>query len=500
MSKLVARMAKMKSGNLQGIQRHNQRETDNHSNKDIDMSRSFLNYDLVHSHAIHYQEHIKQIIDSQKISTRAVRKDAVLVDEWIITSDLDFFEAKTDIKEFFQDSVDYFAERCGKQNIAYATVHLDETTPHMHLGIVPMIEGRLSSKQVFDRQALKEIQDELPDYLQEKGHQIERGLKGSEQKHLSVEEFKENRREVERMTEQVAQLTLEASTLSLETNLLNQASYDLWYKDWLSTSKQIPDFKMTYTIKNNLLEHTPLETISVTETTPREYQMSFFDVFDMLKEKFRLMKEYIVEKIENLAFREERHQNKVNESVDRKNALEERIEGLNNELSVKQKENDNLNTVIKEKMTLIDKMERNSELAMALPSYVRPSKLNKDILLVPKEKWLDKHVSANVINDFSNLKQSLTQIDHRIKNNTIYDSSVYGLEQETRRLNKRVSYLQRENTLYWNSFGKLLNNHIISTDLAKQLDLPKSFKREFDLEQSPKLSSKLERKGPTLGL
>lgn len=283
MSKLVARMAKMKSGNLQGIQRHNQRETDNHSNKDIDVSRSFLNYDLIHSHAIHYQEHIKQIIDSQKISTRATRKDAVLVDEWIITSDLAFFETKTDTKTFFQDTVDYFATRCGKQNIAYATVHLDETTPHMHLGIVPMTEGRLSSKQVFDRQALKDIQDELPDYLQEKGHQIERGLKGSEQKHLSVEEFKENKREVERMTQQITQLNLEASALSLEINLLNQASYDLWYEDWLSTSKQIPDFKMTYTVKNNLLEHTPLETISVTETTPREYQMSFFDVFDMLK-------------------------------------------------------------------------------------------------------------------------------------------------------------------------------------------------------------------------
>lgn len=500
MSKLVARMAKMKSGNLQGIQRHNQRETDNHSNKDIDVSRSFLNYDLVHSHAIHYQEHIKQIIDSQKISTRAVRKDAVLVDEWIITSDLAFFEAKTDIKEFFQDTVDYFATRCGKQNIAYATVHLDETTPHMHLGIVPMTEGRLSSKQVFDRQALKDIQDELPDYLQEKDHQIERGLKGSEQKHLSVEEFKENKREVERMTQQVAQLNLEASALSLETNLLNQASYDLWYEDWFSTSKQIPDFEMTYTVKNNLLEHTPLETISVTETTPREYQMSFFDVFDMLKEKFRLMKEYIVEKIENLALREERHQDKINESIDRKDGLEERIEGLNNELSVKQKENDNLNIAIKEKMDLIDKMERHSELAMALPSYVRPSKLNKEVLLVPKDKWLDKHVSANVIGDFSNLKQSLTQIDNRIKNNTIYDSSVYALEQKVKNLNKEIKSLQTENILYWNSFGKLLNNDIISTDLAKQLDLPKSFKHEFDLERSPRLSLKIEREGPTLGL
>ncbi|WP_396028470.1 plasmid recombination protein, partial [Enterococcus faecalis] len=47
MSKIVARMEKMKVGNLSGIQRHNQRETDNHSNPDIDIEKSHLNYDLV---------------------------------------------------------------------------------------------------------------------------------------------------------------------------------------------------------------------------------------------------------------------------------------------------------------------------------------------------------------------------------------------------------------------------------------------------------------------
>jgi hypothetical protein len=34
----------------------------------------------------------------------------------------------------------------GKQNIAYATVHNDEQTPHMHLGVVPMRDGKLQGK------------------------------------------------------------------------------------------------------------------------------------------------------------------------------------------------------------------------------------------------------------------------------------------------------------------------------------------------------------------
>lgn len=215
MSKLVARMEKMKAGNLGGIQRHNQRETTNHSNKEIDVERSHLNYDLVNQESIHYQERIFEIIDKQRVSKRAVRKDAVLVDEWIITSDKLFFET-ADSRKFFEDSLAYFSERCGSQTIAYAAVHMDETTPHMHLGVVPMIEGRLSSKQVFSRQSLKEIQEELPGYLQSKGHTIERGLKGSEQKHLTVEEYKENQREIGRMREQVRDLTVKAEYMSFE--------------------------------------------------------------------------------------------------------------------------------------------------------------------------------------------------------------------------------------------------------------------------------------------
>lgn len=42
MSMIVARMEKMKSGNLVGIGNHNQRKTKNHSNKEIDKTRSHL--------------------------------------------------------------------------------------------------------------------------------------------------------------------------------------------------------------------------------------------------------------------------------------------------------------------------------------------------------------------------------------------------------------------------------------------------------------------------
>ena len=78
MSFVVARMQKVKSGNLVGVGNHNQRNTDNHSNKDIDVERSHLNYDLV-NRTENYKRDIEQFINDNKSSSRAVRKDAVLI-------------------------------------------------------------------------------------------------------------------------------------------------------------------------------------------------------------------------------------------------------------------------------------------------------------------------------------------------------------------------------------------------------------------------------------
>lgn len=197
MSMIVARMQKMKAENLVGIGNHNQRKTKNHSNPDIDTSLSKLNYDLV-DRTQNYKTDIENFINENKSTTRAVRKDAVLVNEWIISSDKDFFDnlTESEIENFFERSKDYFAEKFGEKNIRYATVHLDESTPHMHMGIVPFDkDNKLSAKRVFNRQALRDVQEELPKYLQDFQFEIVRGQKGSERKNLTVPEFKKLKEE-----------------------------------------------------------------------------------------------------------------------------------------------------------------------------------------------------------------------------------------------------------------------------------------------------------------
>ena len=203
MAYVVARMQKMKVGNMKGIENHNKRKTKNHANKDIDVTKSHLNYDLVGNSGTYHKD-IMGYINKNKASTRAIRKDAVVVNEWLVTSSAAFFKDLDDdeIKRYFEVSKDFFADKFGEENIRYAQVHMDEKTPHMHMGIVPFDEDmKLSSKRVVTKQTLISVQDELPKYLQEHGFDVQRGEKESQRKHLSVPEYKDAKEKAKELEE-----------------------------------------------------------------------------------------------------------------------------------------------------------------------------------------------------------------------------------------------------------------------------------------------------------
>ncbi|WP_391123535.1 MobV family relaxase [Psychrobacillus sp. L3] len=199
MSFAVCRMQKMKSHDLKGIQFHNQRERESKTNPDIENDKSYLNYDFVNDGNIDYNERVKEIIESQKTGTRKTRKDAVLVNELLVTSDRHFFERldPAEQKRFFEESLKLFSERYGEQNIAYATVHNDEKTPHLHIGVVPMRDGNLQGKNVFNRAELLWIQDKFPEHMKGLGFDLERGEKGSNREHIETQTFKKQTLEKE---------------------------------------------------------------------------------------------------------------------------------------------------------------------------------------------------------------------------------------------------------------------------------------------------------------
>lgn len=189
----VVHMMKIKSGAVGGIQSHNNREHEPKTNPDVDMSRSEDNYDLIPCD--NYKRSIKEKLSNLVESSRAVRKDAVVVCNFIVTSDNETMDAlgADRQREFFQDSVKWFSDRYGADRVLNATVHMDETTPHLHIGVMPITQdGRLSAKAIFTKTEMKAIQTEFAREVGEK-YGLERGVEGSERTHLSEARFKEQK-------------------------------------------------------------------------------------------------------------------------------------------------------------------------------------------------------------------------------------------------------------------------------------------------------------------
>lgn len=190
MSKLVAHLGKAKLGNLNGMQAHNDRRYNKHSNKDIDVSRSCNNYDLVEAQGSYKARFDEQMRKYYK-SPRKPRSDATVCDEWIFGSDADFFEGKSieEQRRYFESIKDFMTDRYGN-HVIYATVHVDEKTPHMHLGMVPLTsDGRLSHKAIFNKTELTKVHRDLHKHLVQQGFDLEAPDK-STREHLSVAEFK----------------------------------------------------------------------------------------------------------------------------------------------------------------------------------------------------------------------------------------------------------------------------------------------------------------------
>lgn len=262
MSYCVVHMQKMKMSALGGIQSHNQREHPSKKNHDIDYTKSRHNIDLVNYDQINYQRAVKERIEELKLG-KAVRKDAVVYSSFIVSSDRLFFDilaikeherregqeresvywgvepptpleyldknyredcVREGARKFFEKALYFFADRYGYENIINATIHFDEATPHMHIGIVPVTsDGRLSAKELFTPLQLKQLQT---DFAKNVGamYGLERGTEGSKAKHLDELSFKLQKQQErqEEVYEEVRHLEVRKMNLTHECRECSQ--------------------------------------------------------------------------------------------------------------------------------------------------------------------------------------------------------------------------------------------------------------------------------------
>uniref|UniRef100_UPI001897A282 plasmid recombination protein n=1 Tax=Eggerthella lenta TaxID=84112 RepID=UPI001897A282 len=97
---------------------------------------------------------------------RATRKDAVVMADMVVT--LPPNVPPEDAYKFFWNSYQYIADRVGRGNLMGGYVHMDETTPHMHVPFTPILDGRFNYKKMCDRKFYQTFHKGLGDRLEQK--------------------------------------------------------------------------------------------------------------------------------------------------------------------------------------------------------------------------------------------------------------------------------------------------------------------------------------------
>lgn len=150
----VVRVATYTKSAMSGVGREQVRCSDSVCrNQDIDSTLTHLNVSLKNpwggSIGAAWHHAVEEIGAQFK-----QRKDAGVMDQMIITSGPEFFQSlgwkhgqgmTPQVEQFFREAYTWAVEQVGYQasdrNILAATIHLDETTPHMHVAFVPVAES-----------------------------------------------------------------------------------------------------------------------------------------------------------------------------------------------------------------------------------------------------------------------------------------------------------------------------------------------------------------------
>ena len=171
----MAHLEKYSRSQLGHILKHDFRAKDKNGdyikfgNEEIDTNRTHLNYNL--------HERKDGLSDFEFVKNRAMeflaknvrkRDDVNWVGSWVITLPERLQgSSEADKRKFFEVCHDFLGERYGLDNIVGAYVHMDETTPHMHTKITPVLydekknKFRYSAKDMFNRADLKSFHKDL---------------------------------------------------------------------------------------------------------------------------------------------------------------------------------------------------------------------------------------------------------------------------------------------------------------------------------------------------
>jgi FtsZ-binding cell division protein ZapB len=168
----MANIAKFTKGAVNGLSLHDTRakkpngEYYKHKNQEIDTSRSHLNYNLA-PHNLNPREFVNKRLQEVHCLKR---DDVKVMATCIVTKPIGVKAEEQEL--FFQETYKFLEKDFGKENVAGAWVHLDETTPHLHFSFVPVVfdkkkeKLKVSAKEVLNRSYFEKYHTRLEKHLE----------------------------------------------------------------------------------------------------------------------------------------------------------------------------------------------------------------------------------------------------------------------------------------------------------------------------------------------
>lgn len=204
MSYAIVRNEKLTRAEINGKGTHNDRKAKNHTNKDIDPTKTHLNY-YIKKNKLTYTKEFDKYLKENNLQCH-LRSNSIIMCQMIFTSDQSFFDkiGEAETKRYFDECYKFICnyKKLGEKNIISAVVHLDEGAPHMHLMFVPVVhtkdkEGndidKICARDFWkDRDSYRKLQDAYFYHVKSKGFDLERGMfvEDTDRKHYTVEEYK----------------------------------------------------------------------------------------------------------------------------------------------------------------------------------------------------------------------------------------------------------------------------------------------------------------------
>ena len=204
MSYAIVRNEKLTRAEVNGKGTHNDRKAKNHTNKDIDPTKTHLNY-YIKKNELTYIKEFDKYLKENNVQGH-LRSNSIIMCQMIFTSDQVFFDkiGEQETKRYFDECYKFICgyKNLGERNIISAVVHLDEGVPHMHLMFVPVVHTKDKAGNDIDkicardfwkgRDSYRKLQDAYFNHVKSKGFDLERGMfvEDTDRKHYTVEEYK----------------------------------------------------------------------------------------------------------------------------------------------------------------------------------------------------------------------------------------------------------------------------------------------------------------------